>query len=143
MKLCFANESSVVYSDMIRGPASLLEGRKVLTVDGLGEGGLVSGPGRVPVAGKVPQLEVGDGEPDDTGLVQLGGNGGRQGQHLGQLIELIVLLAAARASCVPTLLFPQLEDPETNNYALSLHHITTQIHRERARLMFLKVVEDF
>ena len=37
-------------------------------------------------------LEEADGEPDDGSLVQLRGDGTRQRQHLGQLVELVVLL---------------------------------------------------
>lgn len=39
-----------------------------------------------------PHPQVAGGQPDDGGLVQLGGDGGRQRQHLGQLVELAVLL---------------------------------------------------
>ena len=44
---------------------------------------------------KLPEPQVGDGESDDGGLVQLRGDGAWQGEHLGQLIELIVLLASS------------------------------------------------
>lgn len=49
-------------------------------------------PRRVTLVGKVPHLQVADGEADDGGLVQLAGDGARQRQHLGQLVELKVLL---------------------------------------------------
>lgn len=41
---------------------------------------------------QAPHPQVAGGQPDDGGLVQLRGDGGRQRQHLGQLIELPVLL---------------------------------------------------
>lgn len=58
-------------------------------------------PRRVSLVGKVPHLQVADGEPDDGGLVQLAGDGARQRQHLGQLIELKVLLSPPRSRRVP------------------------------------------
>lgn len=65
------------------------------------------------MAREVAQLEVGYGQPDDRGFVELGGYRSRQGQHLRQLVELEVLLAAARPRRVPALLLPQLEDAVT------------------------------
>ena len=67
-------------------------------------------PRRLAVAGKVFQLQIGNGEPDDGGLVQLRRDGGRQRQHLGQFVELVVLLAAPRARRVARLLFPHLQN---------------------------------
>lgn len=39
-----------------------------------------------------PHLQVAGGQPDDGRFVQLRGDGGRQRQQLGQLVELAVLL---------------------------------------------------
>lgn len=51
----------------------------------------------VPTVGEHgPHLEVAAGQPDDGGLVQLGGDGSGQRQQLGQLVELSVLLLSAR-----------------------------------------------
>lgn len=47
-----------------------------------------------------PHLEVTAGQPDDGGLVQLGGDGRRQRQQLGQFIKLSVLLLSPRLRCV-------------------------------------------
>lgn len=69
-------------------------------------------PRRVPLVGKVPHLQVADGEADDGGLVQLTGDGARQRQHLGQLVELKVLLPPPRPRRVPRLLFAQSLQPE-------------------------------
>ena len=68
-------------------------------------------PWRVPLVGEVPHLQVADGEADDGSLVQLAGDGAGQGQHLGQLIELKVLLPSPRASRIPGLLLPQSLQP--------------------------------
>lgn len=64
-------------------------------------------PGGLAVAGEVAHLEVADGEAHDGGLVQLAGDGAGQGQHLGQLVELEVLLPAPRPRRVARLLLPQ------------------------------------
>lgn len=69
-------------------------------------------PRRVTLVGKVPHLQVADGEPDDGCLVQLAGNGARQWQHLGQLIKLKVLFAAPWPRSVPWLLLPQSLQPK-------------------------------
>ena len=66
------------------------------------------------MAGEIPQLEIRDSETDNGRLVQLGGDGGRQGQHFGEFVKLKVLFPPTRARCVPALLFPQLQDAETN-----------------------------
>lgn len=58
-------------------------------------------PRRVALVGKVPHLQVADGEADDGGLVQLAGDGARQRQHLGQLVKLKVLLPPPRPRRVP------------------------------------------
>lgn len=58
-------------------------------------------PRRVSLVGEVPHLQVADGEPDDGGLVQLAGDGTRQRQHLGQLIEFKILLSPPRSRRVP------------------------------------------
>ena len=60
------------------------------------EGRGVPRPRRVAVSREIPKFEVRDGEPDDGGLVQLGGDGAWQRQHLGQLVELSVLLVPPR-----------------------------------------------
>ena len=52
-----------------------------------------------------PHLEVGGGEADDGGLVELRGDGGRQGKHLGELVELAVLLLPSSPRCILTFLF--------------------------------------
>ncbi|GBO12231.1 hypothetical protein AVEN_44912-1, partial [Araneus ventricosus] len=51
-----------------------------------------------------PHPEVGGGESDDGGLVQLAGDGGGEGQQLGQLQKFSVLLLAPRAGSVLGLL---------------------------------------
>ena len=53
----------------------------------------------------LPHLEVAGGESDDAGLVQLTGDGVRQGQQLGELQELGVLLLAPTAGRIFALLF--------------------------------------
>ncbi len=78
-----------------------------------GRRGKVPGPRRVPVDGELAKLEVGDGEADDGSLVQLRRDGTGQRQHLGQLVELPVLLPAPVPRRVPALLLPQLEDAAT------------------------------
>lgn len=70
-------------------------------------------PRRVSLVSEVPHLQVADGEADDGGFVQLAGDGSRERQHLGQLVELKVLLPPPRASSVPGLLLPQSLQPET------------------------------
>lgn len=62
------------------------------------------------MSGKVPQLQIADGQSNDGRLVQLTGDGCRQWQHLGQLVELVVLLAATRSRRIPRLLLAQLQD---------------------------------
>lgn len=61
------------------------------------------------MAGEVAQLEVADREADDGRLVELAGDGGRQRQQLGQLVELVVLFAAARSRRVARFLLAQLQ----------------------------------
>lgn len=68
-------------------------------------------PGRVPLVGEVSHLQVADGQANDGCLVQLAGDGARQGQHLRQLVELKVLLPPPRARRVPRLLLPQSLQP--------------------------------
>lgn len=53
-------------------------------------------------------MQVADGEADDGGLVQLAGYCPREGEHLGQLEELKVLLTPPRTSCIAGLLLPQV-----------------------------------
>ena len=53
-------------------------------------------------------LEEADGQAHDGGLVQLGGDGGREGQAVGQLEEHLRLLAAAAAGGIARLLLPLL-----------------------------------
>ena len=65
-------------------------------------------PRGVPLAGEGPHGQVADGEADDGGLVQLAGDGTGQGQHLGQLEELKVLLAPPGASSVTRLLLTEV-----------------------------------
>lgn len=57
-------------------------------------------------------LEVAGGQPDDGGFVQLGGDGRGQGQQLGQLIELPILLLPAGLSCVLRLLLHNDDDDD-------------------------------
>lgn len=56
------------------------------------------------MSGKVSQFQIAYGQSYYGSLVQLAGDGRRQGQHLGQLIELVVLLATTRTRCIPGLL---------------------------------------
>ena len=65
-------------------------------------------PGRVSLAGEGAHVQVADGEADDRGLVQLAGDGPGEREHLGQLKELKVLLAATGASGITRLLLPQV-----------------------------------
>lgn len=58
-------------------------------------------PWWISLVGKVPHLQVADGEPDDGGLVQLAGDGAWQRQHLGQFIKFKVLLSPPRSRRVP------------------------------------------
>ena len=55
----------------------------------------VSVPGRVTVSCKLPESEVGDGQSDYGGLVQLRGDGPGQRQHLGQLVKFIIFLSSS------------------------------------------------
>ena len=64
----------------------------------------VSVPGRITVGCKLPESEVGDGQSDYGGLVQLGGDGPGQWQHLGQLVKFIVFFSPARSGRVTGLL---------------------------------------
>ena len=64
----------------------------------------VSVPGRITVSCKLPESEVGDGQSDYGGLVQLGGDGSGQWQHLGQLVKFIIFFSAARPGRVTGLL---------------------------------------
>ena len=80
---------------------------------GLGAGAGVALPRRIAVAREVAQFEVADGQPDDGSLVQLAGDGGRQRQQLGQLVELVVLLAAPRPRRVARLLLAKLQNTAT------------------------------
>lgn len=59
---------------------------------------------------KLPEPEVSDRQPDDGGLVQLRRDGVGKREHLGQLVELVVLLAAPGSGCVARLLLPQLQN---------------------------------
>ena len=62
------------------------------------------------MAAEVPQFEVADGQSDDGGLVQLARDGAGQRQHLRQLVEFIILLAAPRPRRVAWLLLADLQD---------------------------------
>ena len=64
----------------------------------------VSVPGRITVGCKLPESEVGDGQSDYGGLVQLGGDGSGQWQHFGQLVKFIIFFSAARSGRVTGLL---------------------------------------
>lgn len=68
-------------------------------------------PRWVSLVGKVPHLQVADGEPDDRGFVQLAGDGARQRQHFGQLVKFKVLLSPPWPRCIPRLLLPQSLQP--------------------------------
>ena len=82
-------------------------------------------PGWVPLGAELADLEEADGEPDDGGLVQLGRDGARQRQHLGQLVEFVVLLASPGPRRVPGLLLPDLQDTaEQKVHNQSLGNIT-------------------
>lgn len=52
-----------------------------------------------------PHFQVAGGESNDGGLVQLRGDGRGQGQQLGQLVELAVLLLPPSPGCILGLLF--------------------------------------
>lgn len=76
----------------------------------------------VPTVGKeCSHLQVAAGQADDGGFVQLGGDGRRQGQQLGQLIKLSVLLLSARLCGVLAFLLHSLKFP-----AVSLEALHTQ-----------------
>ena len=62
---------------------------------------------------EVSQLQVADAESDDGGLIQLTGDRRRQRQHLGEFVELVVLLAPSGAGRVTRLLLAQLQDAAT------------------------------
>lgn len=62
------------------------------TFDALVGRGAVPAPRGVSVPGKVTQFEVRDSQPDDGRLIELRCNGCRKRQHLGQFVELEVLL---------------------------------------------------
>ena len=64
----------------------------------------VSVPRWVTMGSKLPESEVGDGQSDYGGLVQLGGDGCGQRQHLGQLVKFIIFFSAARSGRVTGLL---------------------------------------
>lgn len=83
-------------------------------------------PRRVALIGKVPHLQVADGESDDGCLVQLTGDGTRKRQHLGQLVKLKVLFAPPRPCCIPGLLLPQSLQPERRREAVSWGKISTR-----------------
>lgn len=51
-------------------------------------------PWRIAVLCEVAQFQVADCESDDGSLVQLTRDGGGKRKHLGEFIELVVLLAA-------------------------------------------------
>lgn len=71
---------------------------------------VLPGPWRIPGATEVPQFQVANGQSYDGRLVQLAGDGRRQGQHFGQFIELVVLLPTPRSRRVPGLFLAQLQD---------------------------------
>lgn len=48
--------------------------------------------------------------PHYGSLVKLRGDGPGQGKHLGELVELVVLLPPPRPRRVPALLLPELQD---------------------------------
>lgn len=81
-----------------------------------------SGSGRVPTGTfreQDPHPQVAAGQPNDGGLVQLRGDGGRQRQHLGQLIKLAVLLLPPRPGGVLGLLL----HPVPSSLARSHRHL--------------------
>lgn len=86
---------------------------RVQTFDALVGRRSVAAPGWIPVPGEIPQLQVGDGEPDDGRLVQLRRDGGGQRQHLGQFVELEVFFSPADPRRVTALLLTHLQDAAT------------------------------
>jgi len=82
---------------------------KILTFELTAAGGLPC-PWRIAVSGEVPQLQVADGQSYDGGLVQLAGDGCRQWEHLGQLVEFVVLLPTTRSRRIPRLFLAQFQD---------------------------------
>lgn len=85
----------------------------------LAAAGRLARPWRITVSGKVSQFQIANGQSYNGGLVQLAGYGCRQGQHFGQLVELIVLFAAPRACRIPRLLLAQLQNAATNGTEIS------------------------
>ena len=61
------------------------------------------------------------GEPHYGSLVQLWGDGARERQHLGQLVELVILLPPPTARCIPALLLSEFEDAESSNLTFGRH----------------------
>jgi len=62
-----------------------------------GGAGTFTGPWWISVTGEVPQLQIAYRQPDDGRLVQLSCDGKWQWEELGQLVKLVVLLAAPGA----------------------------------------------
>lgn len=67
-------------------------------------------PWRVAVLCEVAEFQIADCESDDRRLVQLTCDCGGEWKHLGQLVELVILLAASRPGRVTRLLFAQFQN---------------------------------
>lgn len=71
---------------------------------------VLPGPWWIAVTAEVSQFQVANCQSYDGRLVQLAGDGRRQRQHFGQLVELVVLFAASWPGCISGLFLSQLQD---------------------------------
>jgi hypothetical protein len=62
------------------------------------------------MATEILEFEEADCQSDDGRFVQLRGDGAGEGQHFGQLVELVVLFASPRPRRIPRLLFANFQN---------------------------------